>query len=70
MGLSCLSKLCCCKDDFESGWYYSTDSLPTNIECDLDWSNFPISPKNYPLTDKEIADLYQKEFLYQNRYKM
>jgi len=71
MGVCFTKLLCCCKDDYESGWYYSNDSLPNNIECDLDWSNFPkISPKNYPLTDKEIADLYQKEYLYQNRYKM
>lgn len=72
MGL-CLSKLCtCCKDDYESEWYYSADSLPAiNVDCELDWSGLPnISPPNSQLTENEIKDLYQKEYLYQNRYKM
>ena len=61
---------CCCKNEYESEWNYSSDSLPP-IECELDWSALPnISPPNYQLTDNEIADLYRKEYLYQNRYKM
>jgi hypothetical protein len=67
---SCLT---CCKDDCESEWFFSTDSLPKDIdiECELDWSNLPsISPPNNYLSEKEIADLYRKEYLYQNRYKM
>jgi hypothetical protein len=64
---------CCCKDDYgESEWYYSADSLPPiHVECELDWSGLPnISPPNYPLSEHEIKDLYQKEYLYQNRYRM
>jgi len=63
----------CCKDNFESELYYSNDSLPKDIdiECILDWSGVPvITPNNSPMSDKEIADLYKKEYLYQNRYRM
>ena len=71
MGL-CLSKLlCCCKDDYESEWFYSSDSLPIDVDATIDWSGLPnISPPNSQLTENEIKDLYQKEYLYQNRYKM
>ena len=64
-------RLCtCCKDDYESEWYYSNESLPP-INCELDWSGLPnISPPNSQLTENEIKDLYQKEYLYQNRYRM
>ena len=66
---------CCCKDDYESEWYYSRDSIPPlNIDCKLDWSNLPnISPPtpyNSPMNEKEIAELYRQEYLYQSRYKM
>jgi len=62
----------CCKESDHDGWYFSTESLPPiNVECELDWSGLPnISPPNYPLTESEIKDLYQKEYLYQNRYRM
>lgn len=66
MGL-CLT--CCKKDDYESEWYYSTDSLPKDIdiEAKIDWSR---TPCNSPLTEKEIADLYRKEYEKYNKYKM
>ena len=68
MGNLCLTKLTCCKDEDESDWYFSQESLPKDIdiECQLDWSK---TPQNSPLTQKEIAELYKKEYLYQNRYK-
>lgn len=61
--------LCCCKDDFDSEWYYSTDSLPKDIDinCNIDWSK---TPNNSPLSENEIKELYKKEYLYQNRYRM
>jgi hypothetical protein len=64
--------MCCCKESDHDGWYFSTESVPPlDIDCKLDWSGLPnISPPNYPLTEKEIADLYQKEYRSYNKYKM
>lgn len=58
---------CCKEDEYESEWYFSSDSLPKDdIECKLDWSNLPaISP-----TESDIQDLYRKEYLYYNRYRI
>ena len=62
--------ICFCrkKEDF----YYSNDTLPDlDIDCNLDWSSLPnISPPNYVLTENQIAELYRKEYLFQNRYKI
>jgi len=66
---------CCCKDDYESEWYYSQNSIPPlDIECKLDWSGLPnISPPtpyNSPLNEKEIAKLFAEEYRNYNKYKI
>lgn len=60
---------CCCKDNYDSEWYYSRESLPPlDIEAKIEWTN--TTPYNSPLSDKESGDLYLGEYLYQNRYRM
>lgn len=64
--------MCCCKESDHDGWYFSTESVPPlDIDCKLDWSGLPnISPPNNHLAEKEIADLYRKEYESYNKYKI
>ena len=59
---------CCCKDNYDSEWYYSSESLPPlDIEAKIDWSN---TPYNSPMDEKEIAKLFAEEYRSYNKYKM
>lgn len=65
---SCLT---CCKDDIEAEWFFSTDSLPKDIdiEAKIDWTQTPYNSPS-KLSEKEIADLYRKEYENYNKYRI